>query len=223
MMNARTALLGLASFFIISGASYAQDTDDNPAPKRTRLQLGVALAATTMPGTQTSSSIGPSLVWRWRGRFSRQEDRWGFSYRFSSFDSTVFSPVGAQSLPVADVKLRPLMAGVEYKMPRGRWTWSAGMSAGWAFNSIETPGGYRERALVVTGMDDLSVDLHDSLVWGPRVKGWYDINRKVSLLVESAYLVTRPTLDVRAAGVSSTRRLNADALVLKAGIVYGIF
>ena len=223
MRNARTALLGLASLFIISGASYAQDTDDNAQPKRTRLQLGLALDATTMPGEHTSNSIGPSLVWRWRGRFSRQEDRWGLAYRFSSFDSQVSSLVGPQSLPVGDVKLRPLMVGVEYKMPRGRWTWAAGMSAGWAFNSIDTPGDYRARAFSATGSEDLWVDVHNSLVWGPRVKGWYDISRKVSLMVESSYLVTRPTLDVRAAGVSSTRRLNADALVLKAGIVYGIF
>ena len=97
------------------------------------------------------------------------------------------------------------------------------MSAGWAFNSIDTPGDYRARAFSATGSEDLWVDVHNSVVWGPRVKGWYDISPKVSLMVESSYLVTRPTLDVRAAGVSSTRRLNADALVLKAGIVYGIF
>jgi hypothetical protein len=42
-------------------------------------------------------------------------------------------------------------------------------------------------------------------------------------MVESAYLVTRPELDVRANGVTTTRRLNADAFILKAGIVYGIF
>jgi hypothetical protein len=42
-------------------------------------------------------------------------------------------------------------------------------------------------------------------------------------MVESAYLVTRPELDVRANGVTTTRRLNADAFILKAGVVYGIF
>ena len=222
MRNARAALLSLASLFIISGPAVAQSTDDAP-PKRSRLQVGAALDSTTMPGRHTSDSIGPSLVWRWRGRFSRQKDRWAFAYRFSSFESQVSSKVGVQTLPVGDVKLRPLMIGIDYKMPRGRWTWAAGMSAGWAINSIETPSGYRARALTVTGADDLSADVHNSLAWGPRLKGWYDLNRKVSLMVESAYLVTRPLLDVRSAGGSSTRRLNADALVLKAGIVYGIF
>jgi hypothetical protein len=223
MRNVRAALLSLASLVIISGAAAAQGTGDPQQSKRSRLLVGVALDSTTMPGKQASDSLEPSIIWRWRGRFSRQDDRWAFAYRFSSFDSQISSPVGVGLLPVADVKLRPLMIGLDYKMPRGRWNWAAGMSVGWAFNSIDTPDAYRERAAAAVGAADLWADIHNTLAWGPRVKGWYDINRKMSLMVESAYLVMRPSLDLRAAGVSSTRRLNADALVLKVGIVYGIF
>ena len=223
MGNARAALLSLASLCIICGAAAAQGTEDKAPPKRSRLLVGVALDSTTMPGQHTSDSLEPSIIWRWRGRFSRQEDRWAFAYRFSSFESQVSSPLGVARFPVGDIKLRPLMVGIDYKMPRGRWTWAAGMSAGWALNSIDTPDDYRARATTVTGADDLWVDVHNSLVWGPRVKGWYDINPRLSLMVESAYLVMRPALDIRSAGVLSSRRLNADALVLKAGIVYGIF
>jgi hypothetical protein len=223
MRPARAALPTLVSLVILSGAAAAQGTENNPPPKRSRLLVGAALDLTTMPGKQTSNALEPSIIWRWRGRFSRQEDRFAFAYRFSTFDSQIASPIGSDRFPVGDVKLRPLMIGIDYKMPRGRWTWAAGMSAGWAINSIDTPDDYRARAMAVTGVDDLWVDVHNSLVWGPRVKGWYDISPKVSLMVESAYLVMRPALDIRSAGMSSSLRLNADALVLKAGIVYGIF
>ena len=216
------ALLSVALLFTICGVLYAQDPAD-PPPKRTRLQVGIAADSTTMLGRDTSDSIGPSVVWRWRGRFSRYGDRWAFAYRFSSFDTQVSSPFGGSSLPVGDVKVRPLMIGVEYKMPRGRWNWGAGLTAGWAFNSIDTPGEYRDRALRSASISDLWVDIHNSLVWGPRIKGWYDVNSRMSVMVESSYLVTRPALDVRGGGRSFSRHLNADAFIVKAGIVYGIY
>jgi hypothetical protein len=216
--------LGLSLVVGGSAPAVAQTNEAGKAsPKATRLQVGVALGSTTLPGQQTSDSVGPSLVWRWRGRFSRRDDRWAFTYRFSSFDSQVSSPLGSGSSPVGDVKVRPLIVGMEYKMPRGRWNWAAGASVGWAINSVETPDAYHERALAVAGVNDLWVDVHNSVIWGPRVKGWYDINRKMSLMVESSYLVTRPALDIRVLGRTSSQPLHADAFVVKAGIVYGIF
>src|SRR5262245_12211276 len=116
MRSARTALLMLVGSLIICGAAAAQVTEEKTAPKRSRLLVGVALDSTTMPGRETSDSLEPSFIWRWRGRFSRQEDRWAFAYRFSSFDSQVSSPVGPERFPIGDAKLRPLMVGIDYKM-----------------------------------------------------------------------------------------------------------
>jgi hypothetical protein len=131
--------------------------------------------------------------------------------------------MGIVELPVGDVKVRPLMLGIDYKMPRGKWNWGHGLYAGWALNDVEVPWEYRAVAAGVASAPDLWVDVHNSFVWGPRLKGWYDVNRRVSFMVESAYLVTRPVLDVRANGVSSSRRLQGDAFIMKAGLVYGIF
>jgi hypothetical protein len=191
-------------------------------PARTRLQLGVALKQTVSPGSDTDSSLKPTFVWRWRGKFSSINDRLSPAYRLSSFTSGVHSQIANQDIEVGEVKVRTLMAGLDYKMPRGKWNWTAGMSLGWAMNSVEVP--WQARAIAETaGTPDLWVDAHNSLVWGPRFKGWYEMDRRISFMVESAYLVTRPELDVRANGVTTTRRLNADAFILKAGVVYGIF
>ena len=99
----------------------------------------------------------------------------------------------------------------------------SGRVGGWAINDVQTPGEYTQRIIDALGVGDLWVDVHNSFVWGPRLKGWYDRDRRLSYMVEAAYLVTRPELDVRANGVTTTRRLNADALILKVGVVYGIF
>ena len=194
-----------------------------PGTSRTRLQLGVALKSTTSPGIDAGNQLGPTFVWRWRGKGSRQDDRWAFAYRLSAFGSQVTTPIGPQAFPVGDVKVRPLMVGVDYKMPRGKWNWAAGVGGGWAINNIDVPGEYVDRIRNSAGVPDLWVDIHNSFVWGPRLKGWYDRDRRISYLVEAAYLVTRPELDIRAHGVTTTRRLNADAFMVKAGIVYGIF
>jgi hypothetical protein len=201
----------------------AKAQEPEAGPKRTRLQLGVSLKSTVTPGIDTADSVGPTFIWRWRGKGSRTDDRWAPAYRLSSFSSRVSSQLGSRELPVGDVKLQPLMLGIDYKMPRGKWNWAAGMSAGWSLNNVDTPGAYRDRVINTTGIPDLWVDVHNSFVWGPRLKGWYDVNRRVSFMVESAYLVTRPELDVRANGVITTRRINADAFIVKAGVVYGIF
>lgn len=222
-------LLACGLAMAITSTAVAQpapaDAQDKPADRagRTRLQLGISLKSTTTPGIDTANSLGPTFVWRWRGKFSRSDDRWAFAYRLSSFSSQVSSQLGPRELPVGDVKVRPLMIGIDYKMPRGKWNWAAGMSAGWALNQVETPGEYQRGVAEAVGVQDLWVDVHNSLVWGPRIKGWYDRDRRISYLIEAAYLVTRPALDLRANGVTTTRRLNADALIVKVGVVYGIF
>ncbi len=200
----------------------ASEVQDPEAPKRTRLQVGVSLKGTVSPGSDTDSSLNPTFVWRWRGKGSRTDDRLSPSYRLSSFRSVVHSQIGSRDLEVGEVKVKPLMVGLDYKMPRGKWNWATGMSVGWAMNNVEVP--WEMRAISESlGTQDLWVDVHNSLVWGPRLKGWYDHDRRLSFMVESAYLVTRPEIDVRSNGVTRTRRLNADALIIKAGIVYGIF
>lgn len=226
----RLALLTVGVCLAIGATSSAQSlassASQEPEPgtsERTRLQLGVSLKGTLTPGTDTNNAVNPTFVWRWRGKGSRLNDRWVPAYRLSSFSSQVSAQLGSRELPVGDVKIRPLMLGVDYKMPRGKWQWAAGLSAGWAINNVETRWEYRARAIDLAGTPDLWVDVHNSLVWGPRLKGWYDVDRRLSFMVESAYLVTRPALDVRANGVLSTRRLNLDAFIVKAGIVYGIF
>jgi hypothetical protein len=213
---ARTAPSGTTPSVTASNAQAEQ-------PTRTRLQLGVSLKGTLTPGVDTANELGPTFEWRWRGKGSRHDDRWALAYRLSSFGSQVWSQLGATELPVGDVKVRPLMVGVDYNMPRGKWQWAAGMSGGWAINAINTPAEYAERATNVAGASDLWVDVHNSFVWGPHLKGWYDHDRRLSYTVEAAYLVTRPELDVRANGFTATRPMKADALILKAGIVYGIF
>jgi hypothetical protein len=190
--------------------------------RRTRLMLGIDIKETVATGSGTANRFGVGFMWRWRSRTPRLDDRLAFAYRLGSYRTLVSSPVLGQNMEVGNVRLRPLMAGVEYKMPRGKWTWSVGTTVGWSINELETVAGFHDRVVGATG-GDVVTDIHNSFAWSPRFKGWYDVNRRVSFMIESSYNYSRPLLTIRSGGVDMSRRLNADALVFKAGVVYGIW
>ena len=223
---ARHVMLTIVFLGCCSGPGLAQASDGDRArdeAPRTRLQVGLGFKSTMTPGPDSTSAVTPDLVWRWRGKDSRTDARWAPTYGLGSLRTRVSSLIGASSLPVGDLRMRPLVVGMDYKVPHGRWEWSVGASIGWSLNRIATPRTYHHRAALAEGAGDLWVDVDNSLVWGPRIKGAYDVNDRVSFIVESAYMMTRPTLEMRASGRVTTTRLNADALVMKMGIVYGIF
>lgn len=221
--RAHGAAFELRHFDSAREASTRAATAQEPGSELTRLQLGVALRGTVTPGIDTSDRLDPTFVWRWRGKGSRIDDRWAPAYRLGSYSSRVSSQLGAREMRVGEIKVKPIMLGLDYKMPRGKWNWAAGMAVGWAMNSIDLPWEDRASATDAVGASDLWADVHNTLVWGPRLKGWYDVDRRLSYMAEAGYLVHRPEIDVRANGRLSTRRLNADGFVIKAGVVYGIF
>jgi hypothetical protein len=210
-------------------SSSTSDAAQEPgAPTQTRLMVGIGLKQLVAPGHSTASSIAPSFVWKWRGKTRRMDDRFSLTYGLNSFSSELSPSIGGSrtlggNLPVGDVKIRPIMVGVDYEMPRGKWTWSAGIHAGWGMNSVDAPPTFRNRVMAVTGAHDLWLDVNNAVVWGPKFKAWYDYNRRLSFQVDVGYYFARPELQMRANGVLSRHRLTADALVMKAGILFGIF
>ena len=234
----RPIVLGL--MFVMSTASglAAQDDDvrglpkghaaarngsaqDPEQPSRRRFQIGVGLKTTTTPGPRSSSSLLPEVMWRWRGKTPESSARFAPAFRMGSFSTEMSQSVAGTAMAVGDVHVRPLMVGVDYKRPRGRWQWSIGLAAGWAVNGVDVGQGQLARAAAI-GAGDLWADVHNSLAWGPRVEAAYDMTDRVSIIMESSYVSTRPRLDVRANGRVSTSTINADALMLKLGIVYAI-
>ena len=231
----RGLILSASLLFLTTSTAFAQQAasrspavpssapaQEPGATNLTRLMLGIDIKETVATGPGTANRFGVGFMWRWRSRTARMDDRLAFAYRLGSYRTLVSSPVLGENMEVGDVRLRPLMVGAEYKMPRGKWTWSVGATAGWSINKLETAGTFRDRVIGATG-NDVVTDIDNSFAWSPRVKGWYDVNRRVSFMVETSYNYSRPRLTIQSGGVDMSRRLNADALVFKAGVVYGIW
>ena len=204
-------------------APSSADATQEPGERRTRLMLGVDLKQTTMIGSEAANKFGVGFMWRWRSRTARTDDRLAFAYRLGSYSTRVSSPVAGEAVEMGPARFRPIMAGVEYKMPRGKWTWAAGLTAGWSLNKLDTSQAFREQLANAAGTGDIATDIHNSFAWSPRFKGWYDYNRRISLMVETYYAYNRPEITLRSGALSQNRRLNADTWVAKTGIVYGIW
>jgi len=202
----------------------AANTQSEPGvPTRTRALVGIALKNTLTPGDEVGNSIKPSFIWKWRSKTADTRDRFAFAYGLNSYGTEFSTPFGGQDLPTGDLRLRPVMVGADYKMPRGKWQYSVGLQAGWAINSIEDTDFYRNLVRDATGNDDLYVDARNSFVWAPKAKATYDINRRFMLQFDGAYFVANPELIRRIGGVESRSSFKADALIVKAGILFGIF
>lgn len=235
----RGLIFSISCVMAAASTSFAQNTSTVPAARsvaasaasaqepgvtnRTRLMFGIDLKETITPGADTSNKLGLGFMWRWRGRNPRMDDRWKFAYRLGSYSTRVSSPIIGESLEMGDARFRPLMIGIERKMPRGRWEWSASLTAGWSINKLNTFGAFREKVANVMGTGEVATDIHNSFAISPRFKGWYDFNRRVSFMVETYYAYNRPEITIRSGGVDLTRRLNGDAIIFKTGIVYGVW
>jgi hypothetical protein len=202
-----------------SSATAAQEPGDT---KLTRLMLGIDLKQTILPSDGTANRFGVGFMWRWRSRTPRTDDRLAFAYRLGSYSTLVSGAVLGEDMEIGDIRVRQLLVGADYKMPRGKWTWSVGATAGMAVNRLKTAASFRDRVIHQTNADVVT-DIHNGFAFSPRVKGWYDINRRVALMIESSYNYARPQLTIRTSAGDLSRQLNADALILKAGVVYGVW
>jgi len=232
----RRLIYSVAIAALSANVSFAQSHAGSPPAESTspsgqepgskklkRLMLGIDLKETVPLGVGTANRTGIGFMWRWRSRQRRTDDHYKFAYRFGSYSSPISEPMQGQQVAVGDVRIRPLLAGVDYTMSRGKWTWAAGAQAGWAINSLHSPDPVKQRLAAAMGVGGVETHIADTFAFSPRVKGWYEVNRRVSLAVESFYSYARPELTIRTGSSVLTRRLNADALVFKTGVVYGVW
>ncbi|HUF48466.1 MAG TPA: BON domain-containing protein [Vicinamibacterales bacterium] len=138
----------------------------------------------------------------------------GTAIGFSWFQTDLRAATGPDEV-VGRVRVRPVMAGIGYTTGSDRLSVSLSAVAGVAFNSV---GASRH-------LSGHAVPLHlgNSLAWRPGVSLWIDASSRAAFNLSAGYVITRPRLTVFEDGQVIERRLTADTLVLRAGIVYKVF
>ena len=142
------------------------------------------------PGT----GLGPTIAFSWtRARFAA--------------GSGVSSGTG--------LRVRPVMAGLQYGLGGGRTSAAASVVAGYAFNGLQADTGHAgaERAIAVG--NSLAVRVGGSL--------WIDVLPRIGINVFGGYLFTRPELTLVSGGSVVTRRVTADTALVSVGVAYWVF
>ena len=157
--------------------------------------LGAALSGGPLLRLRPRNGLGPTIAFNWMN---------------AEVES---GPAGRPGL--AALELRPVMAGAEYGIARGRFAAGASIVAGYSFNGlgIDTERVGAGRAIAV----------RNSLVWRPGVGAWWDLSPRIGIQAFYGYLFTRPAVTFASDTEIATERLRVDAAVLSVGVAYWVF
>ena len=157
--------------------------------------LGGALAVGPLLRLRPRNGMGPAIAFNW----TNTEIETG--------------PAGRPGL--AAIRLRPVMAGVEYGVVRGRLAVGASAVGGYSFNrlAVDTARAGPGRAVAVG----------NSFVWRPGAVLWADVTPRVGINVFGGYLFARPKVTFASDASIATERVNAGSVVVSVGVAYWIF
>jgi hypothetical protein len=117
-----------------------------------------------------------------------------------------------------ELRLLVLGGGLGYAFVFDRWSVSVGGSAAWSFNHIRLEPGPAvpvDRAVPVAASSSPAAQGGATL--------WYEASRRVSVGLSGAYLLTRPQATWLQANSFFRRRLDADTVLISAGVAWWLF
>lgn len=144
---------------------------------------------------RTGNGLGPTIAFNWTN------------------SEMGTSPTGLPAL--ARVRIRPVMAGVQYGFTRGRLGLGASVVAGYAFNNLDI-----DETVVGAGR---AVDVDNSFVWRPGATLWYDVTPRIGINLFGGYLFTRPQVTFVSDTSVERHRMRANSAVISVGMAYWIF
>ena len=181
---------------------------DTNEPRRL-LAVGVGGTLGSTPGDDLGSGLSVGPIIRLRPR-----NGWGPSLGFGWTRAPIEGTLAARP-GLADLVVRPVMGGVEYGVIRGRLATTFSLVGGYSFNSLAIDQGQ-------VG-PDRAIAVDNSLALRPGVGVWYDVTSRVGLHVFAGYRVTRPRVAFASDSDITTRRLDADTVLLTVGVAYWVF
>lgn len=164
--------------------------------------------------------LSGGLLWR----FGHGKKGFGWEWGLNWFSSDIdHSFLGAPAFELGELHVRPLMVGYGYTHRIGPTAIKGSVQGGYAFTTFDSlPSAadvYRDRL----GAHSFSTDAANTFVLKPQVSVWRDLSSKVGLNVTAGYMIARPHLTVTTTLGEERRRVRADMIMLKAGLVYSIF
>lgn len=169
------------------------------------------------PDARGSREIG--FTWR----LGDGDTGWGWDGAFNWFGTDLVQWFDGTPVEFGELRVHPFMIGYGYHYKMGRVSTGAKMFGGYALSSFAIfPGGdtaYRSRF----GAQSVSGHAGNTFVAKPEASIWYDVSRRVGFNVNVGYLLARPELTIASTAGAETRRVRADMVMFKLGVVYALF
>ena len=184
-----------------------------PASAQTkgRVSVGASVTSNTTVDEDVDSAIlvGPLV------RLNPKKG-WGPAGAFNWFRADLKDPAGGDQA-FAQLRIRPVMAGVSYTVGSGSLLTSFSIVVGPSFNRVEFDDDFALRSFS-------AIDTENSVAVRPGVGLTLTVAPRVAIVGFGGYLITRPDVVYRNASGSEFRdRWKADSIVLSVGAVYSLF
>lgn len=201
--------VALATLFVCSFAVSAV------AQTKGRVSVGGSITYVNPTDSEVGSLFGGGPLVR-----LNPKKGWGPAGAFNWFRAGIDNP-GTGDGPFADLRVRPLMAGIAYTIGNQPMLVSFSLVAGPSFNKLEfdddfldgTPAGPRP-----------GLDADTSFAVRPGVGLTYTVAPRVAIIGFGGYMINRPDVTYRDVnGQEYRNRWKADSIVLSIGAVYSLF
>jgi hypothetical protein len=185
-----------------------------------RFAVGAQLSSRVAAGDGAHGATGVTLLWR----VGHSEPGFGWDWGLNWYSAHLDHSVGeASPFELGELHVRPLMAGYGYTRIFGRTAVKVGALGGYAFTTFQMlPAG--EVALRrQMGVASLSTDTSNTFVVKPQVIVWHDLSKKMGLNMSLGYVLARPRLTISTPDGDDARRLRADVIMFRVGLVYSVY
>jgi hypothetical protein len=185
-----------------------------------RFAVGAQISSRVAPGDGTHGAAGVALLWRIGHSRPGFGWDWGLNWYSAQIDR---SGDDGSPFELGELHVRPVMAGYGYTWIFGRTAVEAGALGGYAFTTFQMrPAG--EMALRrQMGVASLSSAASNIVVVKPQVIAWHDLSKKIGLNMSLGYMLARPRLTISTPRGDDIRRLRADVIMFRIGLVYSVY
>lgn len=204
---------------LLATAITFSSTADAFAQSEGKFAIGAQLSTRSPMGPENDGHLGFNLLWR----FGQSKTGWGWHYGLNWFRTDLTRFVGGAETDFGRLTVRPLMGGYGYTRVFGRTAVIGKLMGGYAFSSVtltpEATDAYHTRI----GGQAVTVKASPTFVVIPEVNVWYNINKKIGLRISSGYVIARPDVTVTSTAGVDKRRVRADNVTFRVGMVYSVF
>jgi hypothetical protein len=208
--------LRLSSLVLIMGLAASSTV---LAQSEGKFAFGAQLSTRTAMGPENGGHLGVSFLWR----FGQSKTGWGWHYGLNWFGTDMKRTIGGPNTEFGTLRVRPVMGGYGYTRVFGRTAVTGKLMGGYAFSSMKLSQEAMDAYQTRLGGQAITVKASNAFVVIPEVNVWYNVNEKIGIRLSSGYVIARPDVTVTSTAGVDKRRVRADNVTFKVGMVYSIY